>query len=202
MGTVHWWPGDGNTTDIVGGNDGTLQGGGGYHPNGKVVSAFMFDGVDDQVAIASMNVGNTFSLEFWIYPNGSASRQYVISNSATGSNFGSLQYGIGGYIYYYYNGTYLSTPGGSVPLNSWSHVALTYDGYLTRLYANGVLKATSSTPYLMTFNNALSFGYTVTGSSYSHFKGLLDEVTLYDRTLTVDEILAIYNAGSAGKSKY
>jgi hypothetical protein len=94
----------------------------------------------------------------------------------------------------------VSTPNGSVPLNAWSHIALTHNGYVTRLYVNGNLKGTSN-PYLTSFNNPLRLGWVVNPDSYNHFKGLLDEVSLYNRVLTEEEILAIFNADSRGKLK-
>ena len=48
-GLVHWWPGDGNADDIVGGNHGTLSSGAAF-AQGMVGQAFSFDGVDDRVA--------------------------------------------------------------------------------------------------------------------------------------------------------
>jgi hypothetical protein len=49
-GLVSWWPGDGNAQDIIGPNDGTLQGGTTFGP-GMVGRAFRFDGVDDYVQV-------------------------------------------------------------------------------------------------------------------------------------------------------
>jgi hypothetical protein len=40
---IAWWPGDGNTADIQGANDGTLSGNATFAP-GKVSQAFSLDG--------------------------------------------------------------------------------------------------------------------------------------------------------------
>src|SRR5829696_5940689 len=42
-GLVSWWPGDGDTTDIVGPNSGSLVGPAGHH-QGYVADGFEFDG--------------------------------------------------------------------------------------------------------------------------------------------------------------
>lgn len=42
---------------------------------------------------------------------------------------------------------------------------------------------------------------TATIGFLGHFKGLIDEVEVFDRALTASEIQDIYNAGSAGKCK-
>jgi hypothetical protein len=49
-GLLAWWGGDGDATDLRGGNDGALQGGAGFAA-GNVGQAFSLDGVDDYVAI-------------------------------------------------------------------------------------------------------------------------------------------------------
>ena len=74
------------------------------------------------------------------------------------------------------------------------HVAATYDGYYMRLYMDGVIvdgTGIQGTP-------ALGIGFEI--SSWGEgIDGLIDEVSIYNRALTDEEILSIYNAGSAGK---
>jgi hypothetical protein len=196
---AHWWPGDGNTTDIVGGSNGTFQNGTGYTPNGKVAGAFVFDGTNNYISIPSINLGTTFSLEFWAHPMRTGVREHLVSNSYSSSNFGSFSF-VTDHVEFQQGGsTKVSSPSGSVPVNTWSHVALTYDGTVSQIFVNGILVGTSAS-YAMTFNNALRFGFSVNGSDY-HFIGLIDEVSLYSRVLSGDEILSIFNAGSGGKRK-
>ncbi len=200
-GLVHWWPGEGAATDILGGNDGSFQGGALYHSVGEVGSAFRFDGAANYVEIPTMNLGNTFSVEFWMYPISTSSLQNLVSNSASGGNYGELRLvGNGTSLSYWQGGSQrASTPSGSIQQNTWSHIGLTHDGYKTRLYINGVLQGTSD-PYLMTFNNRLRLGLTFDNSVYK-YKGLLDEVSLYDRALSIDDMQAIFAAGVVGKMK-
>ena len=87
--------------------------------------------------------------------------------------------------------------GVDLALNTWTHLAGTFEGGTYRFYINGQLIATNSGQALGPTNNApLEIG----GSgSCEHFGGLLDEVSIYNRALSASEIAAIYNAGSAGK---
>lgn len=66
-GLVSWWPGDGHANDLIGANDGTLQGGMTFGL-GIVGSAFSFDGVNDFVLIPHspiLNAGDELTIEFW-----------------------------------------------------------------------------------------------------------------------------------------
>jgi hypothetical protein len=67
-GLVSWWPGDGDANDIIGPNDGTLQGGTTFAP-GMVGQAFRFDGIDDHIRVPhhpSLNLASALTIEAWI----------------------------------------------------------------------------------------------------------------------------------------
>src|SRR5205823_1292544 len=88
------------------------------------------------------------------------------------------------------------------PLNQWTHIALTYDGTMAKLYANGVVVGTL--PTSVTMNTAQDFfigGRTndPRGPHYFDFPGRVDEVEVFSRALTDAEIAAIFAAGSTGK---
>ena len=74
--------------------------------------------------------------------------------------------------------------------NQWMHVAFTYDGKAKRAYVDGQLVgelAFSATPTDST--DALYFG--ARGATYG-FVGALDEIRLYNRALSADEITKLY----------
>lgn len=74
-----------------------------------------------------------------------------------------------------------------VVLDTWCHVAGTYDGSVGKLYVNGQLAATD------TFSVSMSAGSTglyVGGTSGTSFEGLIDEVRLWNVTRSGAEILA------------
>ncbi|WP_206068505.1 LamG-like jellyroll fold domain-containing protein [Nonomuraea composti] len=75
----------------------------------------------------------------------------------------------------------------SLPLNTWSHLATTYDGTTLRLYVNGVLagQRTAGGP-IRTDNGILRIGGNSLWSEY--FNGLIDEVRIYNRALNATEI--------------
>src|SRR5262249_55518295 len=71
--------------------------------------------------------------------------------------------------------------------NTWSHLALTYDGATVRLYVNGTQVASQAqTGSLVTSTNALQIG----GDSIygQYFQGAIDEVRIYNVALTAAQI--------------
>lgn len=71
----------------------------------------------------------------------------------------------------------------SLVLNTWTHLAMTYDGTTERLYVNGTL--VSSTPTagsIVSSTGPLRIG----GNSIwtERFRGLIDDVRVYDTVLT------------------
>lgn len=201
-GLVSWWPGEEDASDIIGNNNGRMMDG--AFARGKVGRAFSFSGFNQFVDIPAINIpGRTFSLDFWMFPTRAADFQHLVSNSRDNPahNFGELDLR-GDVLRYELDSAFsccLETPAGSIPLNTWSHVALTYDGIVTRLYINGVVRATS-VAHDEFFNNPLRLGYSVQGDR-NFFGGLLDEVSLYNRALSDGEVQAIFNTGSLGKCR-
>ena len=74
-----------------------------------------------------------------------------------------------------------------MPLNTWTHIAATYDGAMLRLYVNGTIAASRGlTGAMVTSSSALRIGGNAVWGEY--FKGLIDEVRVYNRALTGGEI--------------
>jgi len=192
---VSWWQAENNASDLVGGQHGTL--GTVTFAAGKVGQAFDF-AVSSGVALPTLTLGTSYSLEAWIFPTAGGGYRHILSNNyASSSGFGAL-YFKDDHIEYWWNGfTPITSMAGTVPLNTWTHVALTYGSNLSRLYLNGVLVATSisHTEY---FENALRIGYAAVASDLA-FSGKIDEVSLYKRTLLLSEVQSTYNAGADGK---
>jgi len=88
-----------------------------------------------------------------------------------------------------------------VPSGTFLHVAGIYDGSSMSIYANGGHFAantrTTSVTTVPTNTVPLHIGADSAGGHL--FTGIIDEVRLYDRALTFDEIVAIYNAGATAR---
>jgi hypothetical protein len=129
--------------------------------------------------------GTGLTLAAWIYPtaanNGSVihkERHFSLLRNADGS----LTYADSATWSYATIGNF-----GSTPLNTWSHVAVTFDGSAIRFYVNGLLVGTANRAGALTDNaNALYLGSY--DGTYYKFTGKLDEARAYSRTLSAAEI--------------
>ena len=213
-GLVSWWKGESNAVDSVGSNTGVLEGGIGFAA-GEVGQAFAFNSIIQDVRVpasASLNVGTNagFTIEGWLKPT-DASQLHPIAEWNTGGLWGVHFYiGAGGpgslYANVVDNGGgwhQISTATGIVPSNVLQHVALTYNkaSGIATIYRNGAVVAQqnlgSFTP-LTTYN--LYLGRRPPGGPDTYtFAGLLDELSLYNRALSSNEVASVYLAGTAGK---
>lgn len=223
-GLVSWWRGDGDALDFTGTNPGTLQGNIGFAA-GMVGQAFNLAGgfvvVPDN---ATLDLTGEFAFEFWYQHTlsyndfrGLLAKRVGGTNGVTnyGASLETLQYGLG----LYYNDPAATGGDDFTKLNSqfesirlfpapnagaFHHFAGTYrqlaDGIELTLYVDGALARSDNIPGNLanTVNNAaLTIGASAAG--LEPFLGLIDEVAIYSRALSEDEIAAIHRAGSAGK---
>lgn len=199
-GIVSWWPGEGDASDVVGPNDGTLNNGVTYAA-GKVGQAFSFDGVDDEFGsdATGMNDLQQLTVEAWVMHE-SLPRQIQRYVTVSGASVAVLRYdGASGpgqlHFFMVLDGSLRHIRANDVlQVGVFHHVAGTYNGSVMRLFLDGVEVANvsvSGTVGDMAFVNL--------SMSDEALDGLLDEVSIYDRALTAAEILEIFAAGSAGK---
>jgi len=200
-----------------------LQGGATATGLGLVGSAFSFDGTNGFVQIPdspSLRPTN-LTIETWVLFTGldsqgsggsTAGSQYIIfkqnSQMYSFSAFEVAKIRGNGADYFAFfidssagQGVLLQSTS-AISTNVWYHLAAVRGSNFMQLYVNGVLQAQASISFPQDYGNyPLYFG--TTGESYwdHKFKGLLDEVALYNRALTSNEIAGIYAAGASGKCK-
>ena len=87
-----------------------------------------------------------------------------------------------------------ATAPSALPVNAWTHLAMTYSGARLLLFINGVRSASKSTTGAMPNSTGpLRLGGTAVSSS-QWFAGSLDELRVYNRALSESEIQADMNA--------
>ena len=175
---------------------------------GRLGQALDFDGVNDQVVIpdsSPLDV-NTMTLSAWVKPTTPANSNYVMiakwqsvassksyffilhpstrtvnvsltTNCSTQTNF---------------------TSNSTIPLDTWTHVAATYDGSQVVFWVNGVADGqTSFSGTICSAGSHVSIGHNPdSGAGSSQFlNGSIDEVRIYNRALSAAEIKRLYNMG-------
>jgi hypothetical protein len=223
-GIVSWWPAEGNADDVIGTNNGILQNGSSF-TNGEAGQAFFFPTTNSGVKVPaspSLNVGlsNGLTIEGWINPSSLASRGYI-SEWNNGNTNETEPYGVqltilspgelglgAGNLFSDVHDTdgnvhWIMAPGGTVNANTFQHVALTYDktSGVATLYCDGVIVAQQN---LGSFTPLTSYDFYIGRrppglDAPGSFSGSIDELSVYNRALSSNEIAAIYNAGSGGK---
>ncbi|MCH9685550.1 MAG: LamG domain-containing protein [Deltaproteobacteria bacterium] len=85
------------------------------------------------------------------------------------------------------------------PLRQWIHAVGTYDGDRMMLYVDGTVVAENEgVPPPQYDDHAMTVGSDIVGdSSSNHWPGAVDEVLVYDRALTQEEVLQLYARGMA-----
>ena len=79
--------------------------------------------------------------------------------------------------------------------NVWTYLASTYDGANVKTYVNGVLAASQA----LTLSTVTSAGFSIGwgyDSTSATFSGTIDEVTIYNKVLTQQEIQDLMTATS------
>jgi hypothetical protein len=228
-GLISWWPGDGNANDIRDGNNGMLQNGATFEQLGKVGQAFSFDGVDDYVQLPNSNIFDgykEFTIDAWVRPTpgvivdptGFAT---ILAKFKAGTYENEMPF-VG-----YYRGNNQWTweittnqgesiqhqTGIPIAFNTWSHVAFVIDipNKVGRFYLNGMLQDEFPMPQITGDAMASSpTGWVGIGlikksaidtPVYHPWSGLIDELEVFNRALTADDIKNIFLADSAGKCK-
>src|SRR5438132_4032374 len=184
-GLVSWWPGDGNANDIQGGNNGTPQGNLWFVP-GKVGQAFASDpATADSAAVgnaASLHL-QAFTFDAWVKLNTTAltgTGPAIISFGTGGYGFGiagpSQPPRVSGELFLTQVGSSNVGSGTTVADTNWHFIAVTLAGGTATFYIDGV----ASTPV----SYGPTFTFTTNAFIVDGFRGLVDEIEVYNRALS------------------
>ena len=174
-------------------NAGTLTGA--TWAAGKTGTALSFNGTSAYATVPDaglLDLTNAMTLEAWVYPItlGAGWRTIVLKEQP-----GQLTYAM-------YANTDANAPSGDIstsagdaavagaaqlPLNTWTHLAATYDSANLRIYVNGTLIGSrAATGAILTSANPLRIGGNLIWGEY--FNGRVDDLRIYSRSLSVTEI--------------
>jgi hypothetical protein len=179
---------DGDAGDSVGGNDGTEVGGPTYAA-GLHSQAINLDGSNDYVNCgndSSFNITDSITLSALIKGTFNNSWDPII---AKGLDW-QLTRGMGNEAFFYCLGPGFIIGSTNINDDQWHHVVGVYDGLRLSLYVDGKLDSfKQASGSLMVSGSNLCIG----GSASTSFNGLIDDVRIYNRALSVEEIRTLYS---------
>ena len=217
VGSWHFSEGSGaRTADASGfGNDGTLAGGPAW-VSGKAGYALAFDGIDDSVSIPSsdsLTSMASITLETWIKADptqpdpGASTILRRDSNTGSPRTIYNTYLDAGGKVAF----QFMASSGGlktgacltDLRDNSWHHAVVMRDAASARVYCyidgvkeTDVADATTGN-FISNPATPLYIGQWNVDGGNRRFKGSIDEVRIYNRSLSAQEIQAHYNSTKA-----
>ncbi|MEW6157554.1 MAG: FG-GAP-like repeat-containing protein, partial [Verrucomicrobiota bacterium] len=154
-----------------------------------------FDGGDDYVDLGAWSPGNRWTVSAWVRPAGYDSRRRnIVGGYADCRDWGiTLQNGDFGVVIRQPGGCSQTVPSGITPsLGTWYHVLATSDGTTAKIYVNGSLRNSAAVDpeYIGTPNGTRIGGEVCCGGN--NFPGLIDEVSIWDRALSDEEVTSLF----------
>lgn len=215
-GLVGYWPFNGNANDESGnGNNGTN--------NGAILttdrfgnnnSSYNFDGGNNYINVtnnSSLNFSSTnkITISLWMYstipPTANVARILISKQDGSGANQNGFN------VSYETQATYLLVAnvvsnaysyvdGNQLGIGVWHNLVLIYDNGITKSYKNGILMNEGFAASIIgASNQSLTFGKpTWSALNAIGFTGNLDDIGIWNRALTPEEIVGLYNAQTAG----
>lgn len=166
-----------------------------YTPDGRIGGARTFNAVDkDFLSVPDSSSLNpsSITLEAWVRPTVLEEGNIISKGGNNGIRF---KLNVGGILTLLDRGTtnYIHT---SKPLllNKWTHIVGTADASGLKIYINGILDVSNTTPYgASVTTNPLYIG--TYGSNLQYFSGDIDEVRISNKARSADEIRQAYEVG-------
>jgi len=202
QGLISYYPFEGDSNDVVSGNDGFSEGGVTYE-GGALGLAARFDG-DGEIVVDTAPGLSEWTISLWVYidtlpiPNHT---YCVISkfppDTPDAVNYG-LNYAFNRLPLWRYKGCNTGavstlTPGSQVVPRYWHHITSTLDGMGNhRFFLNGALRTQLFNQVQPCENQAPMTIGGMNGLLSQMFKGMVDELRIYDRALTPQEVNEVY----------
>ena len=167
--------------------------------------AMEFNGTDEYTSAPnSMSALTGLSVSAWVYPTNygsAAAESFVSTDSISPRGFYIGVYNASNFRFAFTtngaNLTAINTNSGTVDLNVWQHILVTWDQVNLKFYKNGNLLNTVPTTFAsngtFTTTNNLLIGSRQLGN-VGMFEGDIDEVAVWSKTLELEDVQRIYNA--------
>lgn len=200
-GLLAFWPFTGNTNDLTANanhltnNGATLV----ADRNGTANAAYSFNGagnyLEKTVPSFVFSPSGTFSVSFWINRPSTTGGVAMMSGSGTANNFIWLFSGSAANNTFGTNKQQSAWIWANSPyaVNQWEHYVCMYINGVMRVYRNGVLEVSATYTYTGALSTALPF-YIGKDIGTSYFNGSIDDIAIWNRSLTNCEIQKLYTS--------
>ncbi|MEK6874753.1 MAG: LamG domain-containing protein, partial [Nanoarchaeota archaeon] len=213
---VGYWKLDNNFLDQLGISNGTSPTDTATPRNttGLIKGAMTFNGTTQYINFSNasrLSMRNNLSVSVWVNQRAfGASQRYISNNDASAFKTNQV-YGLGyGVIQDSYFFEISTNPTTAVDifasaqnrfLNTWHHIAGTYDGANISIYLDGALSASAAQTGTLNSatGNSLFAGTFETSSTF--YNGALDEIKIWNRSLSADEIENEFNMMFYGQTQ-
>jgi hypothetical protein len=181
------------------GNNGTITGAT-WSTSGKYGKALSFNGTSNYVSVPDatpLELTNGMTLEAWVNPSTLSGWRTILLKEQSGNLTYALYANTDGNVPSgeMYVGANTDIRGSAqLPLNTWSHVAVTYNGSVFKFFLNGTEIFSKNISGSMSVSNGqLRIGGNTIWGEY--FKGMIDEIRIYNKDLSQSEIQSDMNTG-------
>jgi len=205
---ISYWKFEGNSDDETGANNGTIIGSPQFVP-GQQGQGIEFDGTGDYInagSDSSLSLSSDFAISLWL--NGAMAQGDVILSKGSYNYLLYLYYRTDSQRFNFYvsmSGTDIDTWTTFAPsADTWYHLVFVYNDSTktAKGYINGNEDTLLNTPTGSgtVTTNAINMRIGDHATYEGYWDGIIDEVMIFDRALTSQEIQDIYNAQKSGAS--
>ena len=205
-----WWRMDdidanGRVVDYIGDDIGRIVGDTFQTPDGKLGDGFQFGGSGDYIYSDTFNIGgyDSLTISLWFKVFDKTKQQYLLYRDGelsillSGTSSGDIfvrTYGLSRFIDNWKTNSVIKN-------DTWHHLVLTYDGSYKHLYIDGLKIGYASiasrsgipeTTGTITTNGVYEFFISI--PTINSFNGTLDDIMIFNRSLSDLEIKSIYNS--------
>ena len=182
-------------------NNNGIVNGSTYNYSGKFSGAYIFDGINDFISLndSTINLTSNFTFMAWIIINDNGSFKTIYDDGSISANYWSIMIDNSSLFYREDSGTNVW---GSINIkpNVWHHVVVSKSvdsGNNLAMYVNGEQDVVS--PVGSSISSGIKhIGVRKEGVSYlNYFNGSIDEVVIWNKSLTANEIKLLYLNGAS-----
>jgi len=202
-GLVAWWKLNGDANNVIGSPNGVINNATSTtNQSGVADMAYSFNGTNSTITTSStFGLGTTnITLSCWVYiPSVSDKGMFAQVGNTNGFGIGvgnTTTDTLGNKLVMIYEGNRWIPTSTSIG-TGWHHVVMTVDGSSNpTAYLDGVSAGSFSGTAMLAPNSSITDIGGIPSTAADNLTGSVDDVRLYNRVLSLAEIIALYSAGA------